>query len=421
MHDFKYKNTQFYCEQVRIADIADKVSTPFYLYSYNTLLGHFHKLEKAFRALSPVICYSMKANSNLAILRALVKAGSGLDIVSGGELYKALLVGCDPKKIVYASVGKTEEEIRQAIAKQILFFNVESLSELELINRVACDLGVNASVALRINPDVEPKTHSYITTGKLTNKFGIDLDSAYDIFKNRAEFVHLKFSGLHMHIGSQIIDGAPYILAIKKIIGFIKRLKEEAIDIQYLNIGGGLGIIYSNEKPQTAEEFAGKILPLLKSTGLKIILEPGRFIAGPSGILVTKILYIKKTPLKNFIIVDAGMNDLIRPSLYGAHHDILSLRKAESGKRKAEKFDVVGPICESGDFLAKDRQMPELNEGDYLALMSAGSYGFSMASNYNCRLKPAEIMVKGNKFYTVRKRDSYLDLVKKDVIPEFLR
>ncbi|MEK6567773.1 MAG: diaminopimelate decarboxylase [Candidatus Omnitrophota bacterium] len=421
MHDFKYKNKELYCEGLKIADIACKASTPFYLYSYNTLLGHFCKLEKAFSALKPLICYSMKANSNLAILRALVKAGSGLDIVSGGELYKALLVGCDPKKIVYASVGKTEEEIRQAIAKQILFFNVESLSELELINRVACDLGVNASVALRINPDVEPKTHSYITTGKLTNKFGIDLDSAYDIFKNRAEFVHLKFSGLHMHIGSQIIDGAPYILAIKKIIGFIKKLKKEAIDIQYLNIGGGLGIIYSNEKPQTAEEFAGKILPLLKSTGLKIILEPGRFIAGPSGILVTKILYIKKTPLKNFIIVDAGMNDLIRPSLYGAHHDILPLQKAESAKRKAENFDVVGPICESGDFLAKDRQMPELNEGDYLALMSAGSYGFSMASNYNCRLKPAEMMVKGNKFYTVRKRDSYLDLVKKDVIPEFLK
>ena len=421
MHDFKYKNNELYCEQVRIADIADKVSTPFYLYSYNTLLSHYRKLAAAFRALSPVICYSMKANSNLAILRALVKAGSGLDIVSGGELYKALLVGCDPKKIVYASVGKTEEEIRQAIAKQILFFNVESLSELELINRVACDLRVSASVALRINPDVEPKTHSYITTGKLTNKFGIDLDTAYNIFKNRAEFVHLKFSGLHMHIGSQIIDGAPYILAIKKMIKFIKRLKEEAIDIHYLNIGGGLGIIYNNEKPQTAEEFAGKILPLLKSTGLKIILEPGRFIAGPSGILVAKILYIKKTPLKNFIIVDAGMNDLIRPSLYGAHHDILPLRKAESGKRKAESFDVVGPICESGDFLAKDRQMPELNEGDYLAVMSAGSYGFSMASNYNCRLKPAEIMVKGNKFYTTRKRDSYLDLVKKDVIPDFLK
>ena len=332
MHDFKYKNNELYCEQVKIADIADKVSTPFYLYSYNTLLSHYRKLAAAFRALSPVICYSMKANSNLAILRALVKAGSGLDIVSGGELYKALLVGGDPKKIVYASVGKTEEEIRQAVARQILFFNVESLSELELINRVACDLGVNASVALRINPDVEPKTHRYITTGKLTNKFGIDLDTAYSIFKNRAEFAHLKFNGLHMHIGSQIIDGAPYILAVKKMIGFIKRLKNEAINIQYLNIGGGLGVIYNKEQPQTAEEFAKKVIPLLKDTGLKIILEPGRFIVGNAGILVVKILYIKKTPLKNFVITDAGMNDLIRPSLYGAHHDILPLRKAAAAE-----------------------------------------------------------------------------------------
>ena len=421
MRDFKYKKNQFYCEQVRIADIADKVSTPFYLYSYNTLLSHYRKLARAFSPLKPIICYSMKANSNLAILRALVKTGSGLDIVSGGELYKALLAGGDPKKIVYASVGKTEEEIRQAVARQILFFNVESLPELELINKVAGDLGVSASVALRINPDVEPKTHRYITTGKLTNKFGIDLDTAYSIFKNQAEFAHLKFNGLHMHIGSQIIDGAPHILAVKKMIGFIKRLKNEAINIQYLNIGGGLGIIYGKEKPQTAEEFAGKMLPLLKSTGLKIILEPGRFIAGPSGILVTRILYIKKTPLKNFIIVDAGMNDLIRPSLYGAYHEILPLRKTRDEGRETIKVDVVGPICESGDFLAKDRELPKFNEGDYLAVMSAGAYGFSMASNYNCRLKPAEVMVKGNKFYTVRKRDSYLDLVKKDVIPEFLQ
>ena len=423
MYDFKYKNKEFYCEAVKISDIAHKVSTPFYLYSYNTLLSHYRKLAAAFRALSPIICYSMKANSNLAILRALIKAGSGLDIVSGGELYKALLAGGDPKKIVYASVGKTEEEIRQAVARQILFFNVESLSELALINKVAGDLGVSASVALRINHDVEPRTHRYITTGKLTNKFGIDLDTAYGIFKNRAEFTHLNFNGLHMHIGSQIIDGAPYILALKKMIGFIKRLKKEAIDIQYLNIGGGLGIIYSKEKPQTAEEFAGKILSLLKSTGLKIILEPGRFIAGPSGILVTRILYIKKTPLKNFIIVDAGMNDLIRPSLYGAYHEIVPLVKLRNQKpvTSNQKYDVVGPICESGDFLAKDRELPKFNEGDYLALMSAGAYGFSMASNYNCRLKPAEVMVKGNKFYTVRKRDSYLDLVKKDVIPEFLK
>lgn len=419
MHDFKYRNKELYCEAVNVADVAKKVSTPFYLYSYSTILDHYCKLQTAFNSIGPLICYSMKANSNLAICRALVKAGSGLDIVSGGELYKALLAGCDPKKIVYASVGKTEEEIRHAVAKEILFFNVESVSELELINKVAADLGVMASIALRINPDVEPRTHSYITTGKLTNKFGIDFDSAYQVLQNRVKFSHLKFSGLHMHIGSQIIKARPYILAIKKIIGFIEKLKKEALNIEYLNIGGGLGIIYSDESPQTADEFAGEILPILRNARLKIVLEPGRFIVGNAGILVTRILYLKKTPLRNFVIVDAGMNDLIRPSLYGAYHDILPIRYPLSAKRY--KVDVVGPICESGDFFAKDRKLPKLNEGELLAIMSAGAYGFSMASNYNCRLRPAEVMVKGNKFYVVRKRDSYVDLVRKDIIPDFLK
>ncbi len=435
MHDFKYKNNELYCEALKISDIARKVSTPFYLYSYNTLLGHFRKIEKAFKALNPTICYSMKANSNLSLCRALVKAGSGLDIVSGGELYKALLAGCDPKKIVYASVGKTEEEIRQAIAKQILFFNVESRPELELINKVAGDLGVTASVALRINPDVEPKTHSYITTGKLTNKFGIDFDTAYDILRNKgglgyrrpnhgplaSGLTHLNFKGLHIHIGSQIIQAQPYIQAIRKILEFIKKLKKENIHIEYLNIGGGLGIIYNKEKPQTADEFAKKVVPLLKGTGLKIILEPGRFIAGNAGILAAKILYIKKTPLKNFVITDAGMNDLIRPSLYGAYHEILPVRLKTGDRGHKTKYDVVGPICESGDFFAKDRELKNISEGDILAIMSAGAYGFSMASNYNCRLRPAEVMVKGNRFYITRKRESYLDLARKDIIPDFLK
>ena len=421
MHDFKYKNGQLYCESVRIADIAKKVSTPFYLYSYHTLLDHYRKLEKAFRSIKPLICYSMKANSNLSICRALVKAGAGLDIVSGGELYKAFLVGSSPKRIVYASVGKTEVEIRQAVAGEILFFNVESESELELINKVACDLGVIASVALRINPDVEPKTHRYITTGKLTNKFGIDFDTAYKILQERNRFSHLRFNGLHMHIGSQIIDARPYILAIAKVVKFIKRLRLEAVNIEYLNIGGGLGIIYSDEKPQTAEQFARKILPILKGAGLKIILEPGRFIVGNAGILVTKVLYLKKTPLKNFIIVDAGMNDLIRPSLYGAYHEILPLKRTAHSAQRTTQYDVVGPICESGDFFAKGRKLAKVEEGELLAIMSAGAYGFSMASNYNCRLKPAEVMIKGSEFYIVRKHDSYLDLVRKDKIPDFLK
>src|SRR3990167_3441708 len=421
MHEFKYKNNQLYCEAVRIADITQKVSTPFYLYSYATLLDHYRKLVKAFSSIKPLVCYSMKANSNLSICRALVKAGSGLDIVSGGELYKALLAGCSPKKIVYASVGKTEEEIRRAVAREILFFNVESLSELELINKVAKDIGKAASVALRINPDVEPGTHTYITTGKLTNKFGIDFDAAYKILQNKAKFSSLNFKGLHIHIGSQIIQARPYVLAIKKMAGFIAKLKKELIEIEYLNIGGGLGIIYAQEKPQTAGEFSRKVSPILKNTGLKIILEPGRFIAGNAGILVSKVLYLKKTPLKNFVIMDAGMNDLIRPSLYGSYHEILPLRKTRQVRGARNKVDVVGPLCESGDFFAKDRILPEVKEGDYLSIMSAGAYGFSMASNYNCRLKPAEVMVKGDKFYIVRKRDSYLDLVRKDIIPEFLK
>ena len=421
MREFRYKNNQLYCEAVRIADIAKKVITPFYLYSYTTLLDHYRKLAEAFSSLRPLICYSMKTNSNLSICRALVKAGSGLDIVSGGELYKALLAGCSPKKIVYASVGKTEEEIRRAVAREILFFNVESLSELELINKVAKDIGKAASVALRINPDVEPGTHTYITTGKLTNKFGIDFDAAYKILQNKAKFSSLNFKGLHIHIGSQIIQARPYVLAIKKMAGFIAKLKKELIEIEYLNIGGGLGIIYAQEKPQTAGEFSRKVSPILKNTGLKIILEPGRFIAGNAGILVSKVLYLKKTPLKNFVIMDAGMNDLIRPSLYGAYHEILPLRKTRQVRGARNKVDVVGPLCESGDFFAKDRILPEVKEGDYLSIMSAGAYGFSMASNYNCRLKPAEVMVKGDKFYIVRKRDSYLDLVRKDIIPEFLK
>src|SRR3989338_2664242 len=344
MREFRYKNNQLYCEAVRIADIAKKVITPFYLYSYTTLLYHYRKLAEAFSSLRPLICYSMKANSNLSICRALVKAGSGLDIVSGGELYKALLAGCSPKKIVYASVGKTEEEIRRAVAREILFFNVESLHELELINKVAKDIGKAASVALRINPDVQPGTHTYITTGKLTNKFGIDFDAAYKILQNKVKFSSLNFKGLHIHIGSQIIQARPYVLAIKKMAGFIAKLKKELIEIEYLNIGGGLGIIYSQEKPQTAKEFADVILPLLKrhKKRLKIILEPGRFISGNSGILVMRVLYQKKTTSKSFLIVDGGMNDLIRRSFYGAYHEILPVMRRP--RMRYETADVVGPI-----------------------------------------------------------------------------
>lgn len=417
MHEFKFVRNHLYCEKVRVRDLAERFGTPLYIYSYHTLIDHFAKLRDAFAEVEPLICYSVKANSNLAVLRALVNKGAGLDIVSGGELFRALRAGCPPERIVYASVGKTGREIEEAIRRRILFFNVESVPELEHIERIACRLARSVRVAIRINPDVEAKTHKFITTGKITNKFGIDLKSAQEILLMRSRFAHVRIAGLHIHIGSQITESTPFVAAIKKVTGFIDDLNRKGIFLEYLNIGGGLGIVYDKENPQTARKFADKVLPLLKKTGLKIILEPGRFIAGNAGILVARVLYVKRTPRKKFIIVDAGMNDLIRPALYGAYHRIVPLRR--SGGRQ-EKADVVGPICESGDFLAKERLLPMVQEGDYLAVMGAGAYGFSMSSHYNSRRRPAEVMVVKEKVFVVRKRDSFEDLVHNEEVPPFL-
>ncbi|MDD3988271.1 MAG: diaminopimelate decarboxylase [Candidatus Omnitrophota bacterium] len=417
MHEFKYKNNQFYCESVKVQKLAERFGTPLYVYSYYTLISHFLKLGQAFKKINPLICYSVKANSNLALLRALVKKGAGLDIVSGGELFRALKAGCSPKKIVYASVGKTEKEIEYAIRKGILFFNVESLPELESINGIARRLHKTANVAIRINPDVEPKTHKYITTGKLTNKFGIDLRSARQILLMRGAFTNIRIAGLHIHIGSQITESSPYVEAIRKVVAFIGNLKKERLFLEYLNIGGGLGIIYDKETPQTAKRFARKVLPLLEKTKLKIIMEPGRFIAGNSGILATKVLYVKNTSKKKFVIVDAAMNDLIRPALYGAYHNILTL---EAENKVKDKVDIVGPICESGDFFAKDRLLPRVKEGDYIAVMGAGAYGFSMSSNYNSRRRVAEVMVVKDKVFVIRKRESCEDLIRNELVPSFL-
>lgn len=420
MHEFKYVKNHLYCEQLKIADLADKFGTPLYIYSYHTIMGHFIKLNKAFEAVNPLICYSVKANSNLAILKALVDKGAGLDVVSGGELFRAKKAGCPAERIVYASVGKTDREIEEAIKMGILFFNVESYPELENINRIARGLNKITNVAIRINPDVEPKTHKFITTGKLTNKFGIDLKSAYDILLLSGRFTNLEISGIHIHIGSQITEGSPFVAAINKIIKFIAELKAAGIYLEYLNIGGGLGIVYDNETPQTAVKYAKKVLPLLKKTGLKIIMEPGRFIVGNGGVLVAKVLYVKAAPKKKFVIVDAGMNDLVRPALYGAYHQILPLRSTVNGPQSTGKVDVVGPICESGDFFAKGRMLPQVKEGDYLAVMSAGAYGFSMSSNYNSRRKAEEVMVVKDKVFVIRNRDSYEDLVRNEIIPPFL-
>jgi len=412
MHDFKYKNKKLYCGSVEMEALAKRFGTPLYVYSYNTLIDHFVKVRDAFSSVDALVCYSVKANSNLSILKALVAKGAGLDIVSGGELFRAIQAGCLPEKIVYASVGKTDNEIEEAIKIGILFFNVESLPELENINRIAKALSKIARVAIRINPDVEAKTHKFITTGKLTNKFGIDFENAYKILLMRNKFSHIKISGLHIHIGSQITESVPYVAAITKIMAFIKRLNASGIRLEYINIGGGLGIVYDKETPQTAVNFSSKVLPLIKSAGLKVILEPGRFIVGNAGILIAKVLYVKATPKKKFIIVDAGMNDLIRPALYDAYHQILPLRTTHNARRTT--VDIVGPICESGDFFAKDRVMPKLSEGEYIAIMSSGAYGFSMSSNYNSRRRPVEVMIVDNKPVVIRERETCEDLIRNE-------
>ncbi|MBL7071915.1 MAG: diaminopimelate decarboxylase [Candidatus Omnitrophica bacterium] len=416
MHEFKYKGSELRCENVKVADIAKKVGTPFYLYSRKTLVDHYQKLKEAFKEVDPVICFSMKSNSNLSVCKALLNEGAGFDIVSGGELYKAMKIGADPQKIVYASVGKKREEIEEAIKRKILLFNVESVPELVHINSIASRMNRKVDVAIRVNPNIRPKTHRYITTGKKENKFGLDLATTEEIFDNSNRYPNLNIKGLHVHIGSQITEAAPYIKALKKIKRFIDSSR---INVETLNIGGGLGIVYSKERPQTAKQFAASVVPILKKMDVKVILEPGRFIAGNSGILVMSVVYVKETEAKKFVIVDAGLNDLIRPALYGAHHEIKPVMKAESANK--EKVDIVGPICETGDFFAKDRRMPELQNGDLLAIMSAGAYGFSMVSNYNARPKPCEVMVSGNEFFVVREREAYKDLIKGESIPGALK
>jgi diaminopimelate decarboxylase len=416
MHEFQYKKNVLHCENIGISKIAKKIGTPFYLYSYKTLIDHFHKLKEAFREIDPLICFSMKSNSNLSVLRALLNEGAGFDIVSGGELYKAMKIKADPKRIVYASVGKSEEEIEKAIRRNILLFNVESIPELILINSIAGRLNRRVDVAIRINPDVKPKTHKHITTGTKQTKFGLDFESTEDVFDNSNRYPNLNIIGLHIHIGSQITESTPYIRALKKIKKF---LDESRIDVKVLNIGGGLGIVYSKEKPQTAREFAKAVLPIVKKMGVKLILEPGRFIAGNSGILVMSVVYVKETPSRKFVIVDAGINDLIRPSLYGAYHNIQPVIRNDTAKK--EIVDVVGPICETGDFFAKERRLPELRSGDLLAIMSTGAYGFSMVSNYNARRKPCEVMVINKDFHLVRERETYRDLIRGESIPQILR
>jgi diaminopimelate decarboxylase len=394
------------------------VGTPAFIYSSRTLVHHVRKLQQAFRRLNPLICYSMKANSNLAVLKTILGEGAGLDIVSGGELYRAKCVECPPEKIVYAGVGKTYDEIAEALRYGILFFNVESEQELDAIDRVARDLRKLARVALRINPNVDPRTHRHIATGKKESKFGLDLETAEKIFKKRHRYSSVSICAIHVHIGSQILIGDPFVEAFRKVLAFVDDLGKKGVKIEYLNLGGGMGVIYCDEHPQTAEQFAKKILPLFVGRKCRIIFEPGRFIVANGGILCTKTLYIKQTPTKTFAIVDAAMNDLIRPSLYDAYHAIWPLEKKIPAA--SQVYDIVGPVCESGDFFAKGRELQKIKPGESLAIMTAGAYGFSMSSNYNTRPRACEVIVKGSRFEVVRKRETLESLVCGETIPEFV-
>ena len=417
MHDFQYKKDELYCEEIPISAIADSVGTPFYLYSYNTLLNHFKVFDSAFSSVKHLVCFSVKANSNIAVLKTLINQGGGVDIVSGGELFRALMAGADPEKIVYSGVGKRVDEIEFALQTGILMFNIESTQELKVIDSVAGKLGNRARISFRINPDIDPKTHPYISTGLKKNKFGINIKKSLEEYRHAKRLKHIDIVGVDCHIGSQITDVAPFIDALKRIKELVVELQKEGININYLDLGGGLGITYDEETPPHPNIYAQAIIKEVSNLNCMLILEPGRVIVGNAGILVTKALYTKKSEDKNFVIVDAGMNDLSRPTLYGSFHGIQPVKLM---KRSEFVADLVGPICESGDFLAKDRKMPQFERGDLVAIMSAGAYGFTMSSNYNSRPRVPEVMAAGEEFYIIREREEYDDLIKGESVPEFL-
>lgn len=414
MNDFIYRNNELYCEDVPLARIADEVGTPFYVYSAATLRNHFCAFRDAFAQVNHVICFAVKANSNLAVLNLFAREGGGADIVSGGELFRAIKAGVEPGKIVYAGVGKKREEIEFALKTGVLMFNIESAQEMEVINEVAGSMGVKARVALRVNPDVDPQTHPYISTGLKKSKFGIPIERALEFYQAARDLPHIEVVGIHKHIGSQLTQVGPFVDALEKIVALVRELKSNGIDIQYIDVGGGLGITYKEEEPPHPRDLAKAILPLVRDLGCTLVFEPGRVLVGNAGALVTKTLYLKKGAEKNFIVVDAAMNDLARPSLYGSYHECRPVVKKDGQRLVA---DVVGPICESGDFLAKDREVEEPGQGDLLAFMSAGAYGFTMSSNYNSRPRVAEVLVSKDRFFVVKERERLEDLVRGEHIP----
>ncbi len=416
MHYYTYKNDILHCEDVPLPEIARNVGTPFYLYSTATLTRHFKAFDGAFEGIPHITCFAVKSCSNLAILRLFANMGGGADIVSGGELFRALEAGIDPKRIVYSGVGKTEEELRYGLQAGILQFNVESEQELFKLQDVAASLKSVALVSFRVNPDVDPKTHAYISTGLAQNKFGIAIADAERIYRNAAAMPNIHVQGVSCHIGSQLTKISPFVESLHKLKLFVGCLQESGIEISYLDLGGGLGITYGEEEPPHPQTYGDAIKKEMEGLHCTLILEPGRVIVGNAGILVAKVLYTK-AGVKNFIVVDAAMNDLARPSLYNAYHAIQPV----IGNRQEKMIaDVVGPICETGDFLAKDKELPAFQPNDLLALMSAGAYGFTMSSNYNSRPRVAEVLVNGNGYHVIRQRETHEHLIAGESIPEYL-
>lgn len=432
VHSFHYRDGRLFCEEVELERVAQEFGTPLYVYSAGTILDHYRRLEAALAPLDHLICYAVKANSNGAILKLLAQAGAGFDIVSGGELFRVLKAGGDARKCSFAGVGKSREEIEYALEEGVLSFNVESEAELRCIDEIARSKATRAPIALRVNPDVDAGTHRYTSTGRGENKFGIALDRVPAVYEQAARMPNILIRGIQMHIGSQITDAAPFAEAIQKVAPVIRELKERH-PIEFFSVGGGIGIVYESsfasgsrewwtEKdrvdatmtlPLTIQDYAAAILPPLRSIGLRVLLEPGRLLVGNAGVLLTRVRYRKESGNKKFVIVDAGMNDLIRPALYQSYHEIVPVREPATAKR--ESVDVVGPVCESGDFFAQDRELPEMAEGDLAALMSTGAYGFAMASNYNSRPLPAEVLVHGDRYALIRRRQSREDLIRGEI------
>jgi diaminopimelate decarboxylase len=413
VNPISYRDRALYCDDVPLANIAAKAGTPCYVYSARTILENYRAYENAFGDQPHTVCYAVKANSNLAILSLLAKAGAGFDIVSGGELFRVLKAGGDPKKIVFSGVGKTASEIDAALKAGIYVFNCESEPELALIDALAHRHGMQARVAMRVNPDVDAATHAYISTGRLAHKFGIDIADAEAVYERACEHENLLIEGVSCHIGSQLMNPEPVMEAVDRVLHLIDRLRMKGFDIRHADLGGGLGVAYKPEDATPAiSTFIGKMSERLKGHGLHAMIEPGRSIVGAAGVLLSRVLYRKTTGDKNFVIVDAAMNDLIRPALYSAYHDILPLRETQA---PTSKVDVVGPVCETGDFLAKDRELPDVMPGDSVAICTAGAYGFVQASNYNSRPRAAEVLVEDGSWRVIRSRETYEDLIRGEV------